>query len=307
MRSMRLSPRAYRRIAIAAVILLAAIIVTGGAVRLTGSGLGCPDWPNCEPGSLAPRQATDAHAMVEFANRLVTGLVSLTVILAVLGSLVRVPRRWDLVWLSVGLVIGVFAQAVLGGLVVLFGLRPPFVMGHFLLSMVLLANAVVLADRASRPVGRSEAVVGGDVLALARTLVVTVVGVLIAGTVVTATGPHGGDEDAERFGFDLPNVARIHGVLVVLFLALIVAIFWLLDRRRTTVEVRRRLAALLIVALAQAGIGYIQYFSDVPVLLVGLHIAGATAVTALTLWFYLGCFAVPSPEPSDVRAVSTVP
>lgn len=303
MRRMRLGPRAYQRITVVAVFLLAAIIVTGGAVRLTGSGLGCPDWPTCEPGSLAPREATDAHAMVEFINRGVTGLVSVVVVLAVLGSLVRSPRRRDLVWLSVGLAAGVFAQAVLGGLVVLYGLKPVFVMGHFLLSMVLLADALVLADRASRPDGPAQPVVGRDIVALARVLLATVVAVLVAGTVVTATGPHGGDADAERFGFSLPHVARIHGILVVAFLALLALIFVLLDRRGAPMEVRRRLSALLIVALAQAAVGYIQYFNDIPELLVGVHIAGATAVTALTLWFYLGCFASAS-APRGARAVS---
>jgi len=304
MRRMRLTPRAYRRITVVAVFLLAAIIVTGGAVRLTGSGLGCPDWPTCEPGSLAPREATDAHAMVEFINRAVTGLVSVVVVLAVLGSLVRSPRRRDLVWLSVGLAAGVFAQAVLGGLVVLYGLEPVFVMGHFLLSMVLLADAIVLADRASRPDGPAQPVVDRDIVALARVLLATVVAVLVAGTVVTATGPHGGDADAERFGFSLPHVARIHGILVVVFLGLLALIFVLLDRRGAPMEVRRRLSAVLIVSLAQAAVGYIQYFNDIPELLVGVHIAGATAVTALTLWFYLGCFAVSASAPRGARAVS---
>src|SRR6185503_1224576 len=125
MRVPHLSPEAYRRITLVAAILLAIIIVTGGAVRLTDSGLGCPSWPNCSAGRLTPHSASDYSAMVEFVNRLFTGLVSIAVIVAVLGSLVRTPRRRDLVWLSVGLVAGVFAQAVLGGLTVLFEIPPP--------------------------------------------------------------------------------------------------------------------------------------------------------------------------------------
>src|SRR3712207_5852082 len=125
MRVPRLSPPAYRRITLAATLLLAFIIVTGGAVRLTGSGLGCPDWPTCaEDRVVAP---WEYHAMIEFANRTVTGLVSAAVIVAVLGSLLRVPRRRDLVWLSLGLVAGVVGQIVLGGLTVLFELWPPLV------------------------------------------------------------------------------------------------------------------------------------------------------------------------------------
>ncbi|MDP1804751.1 MAG: COX15/CtaA family protein, partial [Acidimicrobiales bacterium] len=145
MRVPTLSPPAYRRVTLFALLALAFIVVTGGAVRLTGSGLGCPDWPTCaENRVVAP---WEYHAMVEFVNRTITGLVSMAVMLAVLGSLVRRPRRRDLLWLSVGLVAGVLGQIVLGGLTVLFHLTPGFVMAHFLLSMVLIANAVVLHHR----------------------------------------------------------------------------------------------------------------------------------------------------------------
>src|SRR5438309_109390 len=138
MRLPRLSPAAFRQITLVAAVLLAVIIVTGAAVRLTDSGLGCPAWPNCAAGRLTPHSASDSHAMVEFVNRVFTGLVSVVVIVAVLGSLLRDPRRRDLVWLSLGLVGGVVAQAVLGGLTVLFDLAPPFVMAHFLVSIALL-------------------------------------------------------------------------------------------------------------------------------------------------------------------------
>src|ERR671917_1086323 len=167
----RLSPPAYRRITLLATLALAFIIVTGGAVRLTGSGLGCPDWPTCARDRVvAP---WEYHAMVEFVNRTITGLVSVAVMLAVLGSLVRRPRRRDLLWLSVGLVGGVIGQIVLGGLTVLFELKPVFGMAHFLLSMVLLANAVVLHHRAGRPAGPTRPAVGGDLLALGRLEVAT--------------------------------------------------------------------------------------------------------------------------------------
>ncbi|MDQ4132527.1 MAG: COX15/CtaA family protein, partial [Actinomycetota bacterium] len=135
MRVPRLSPAAYRRVTFVAALALAFIIITGGAVRLTGSGLGCPDWPTCARDRIvAP---WEYHAMVEFVNRTITGLVSVAVMLAVLGSLVRQPRRRDLTWLSLGLVAGVIGQIVLGGITVLFHLWPPLVMGHFVLSMVI--------------------------------------------------------------------------------------------------------------------------------------------------------------------------
>jgi cytochrome c oxidase assembly protein subunit 15 len=286
----RFTPVAYRRITFAAVVLLAVIIVTGGAVRLTGSGLGCPDWPNCSPGSLAPHDPTDEHAMVEFVNRVFTGLVSIAVILAVLGSLLRVPKRRDLVWLSMGLVGGVFLQAVLGGLTVIFELRPELVMAHFLLSIVLLTNAIVLHRRAAQPEAPSVLVVDRRVRDVGRALLCVAAVVLVTGTVVTATGPHGGDEEAKRFGFYLPDVAKIHGISVATFLVLTVATFWLLRRTRAPVGVQQRLGLILVVSVAQAAIGYIQYFNDIPELLVGFHIAGATAVWATVVSYYLGLF-----------------
>ena len=155
-RIVHLNPRQYHWLTRYALWLLSAIVVSGAAVRLTGSGLGCSDWPNCEPGQLVPE--ADFHAWVEFGNRLVTGLVSLAVVLAVLGSLRRVPPARALTVWSWGLVIGVAAQIALGAITVLTHLSPPIVMGHFLLSMVLIWNSVVLEDLARpnrRSVGRT--------------------------------------------------------------------------------------------------------------------------------------------------------
>ncbi|MCJ7671593.1 MAG: COX15/CtaA family protein [Acidimicrobiia bacterium] len=288
MRLLRLSPNAYRHVTLVATVLLGVIIVTGGAVRLSGSGLGCSDWPNCEPGSLVPREASDLNAMIEFLNRVFTVLVSVAVIVCVLGSLVRVPRRRDLVWLSFGLVAGVFSQAVLGGLTVLFELQPPLVMAHFLLSLVLLTNALVLYRRASEPPGVGRSLVEHRVRVLDRVLLVVATVVVTTGTVVTATGPHGGDRKAKRFEFDLPVVARIHGTSVVIFLALVLATFWVLRRTRAPEAVQRRLGFLLVVLVAQAIIGYVQYLNNIPELLVGFHLAGATAVWAAVVWYSLG-------------------
>src|SRR3954470_21510901 len=177
-----ISPRSYQRITLVAVWLLALIVVTGGAVRLAGSGLGCPDWPTCAKGRIvAP---AEIHAWVEFGNRMVTGLVSIVVIVAVLGALVRTPRRRDLTWLSLGLVGGVLAQIVLGGLVVLFDLAPPLVMAHFSLSMLIVLDAVVLHHRAARPEGsRSVPLVGPDQVRLVRLLGITAAMVIFLGTV----------------------------------------------------------------------------------------------------------------------------
>ena len=310
MRLPRLTPTAYRRITLAAVVLLAVIIVTGGAVRLSGSGLGCPEWPNCEVGRLTPHTASDVNAMVEFVNRVFTGLVSLTVIVAVLGSLLRVPRRRDLVLLSVGLVFGVFLQAVLGGLTVLFELQPPFVMAHFLLSLALLTDALVLYRRAGQSDGPARLVTEPVVRTLGRVLFVLATIVVVTGTVVTATGPHGGDKDAKRFAFDIRVVARIHGTSVIAFLVLILLTVWVLRRTRAPRDVQARLGVLLVIVVAQAAIGYTQYLTGIPVLLVGFHLAGATAVWAAAIWFYLGLFRREVPlgasatDPADTPALA---
>ena len=151
-----------------------------------------------------------------------TGLVSVAVIVAVLGSLVRIPKRMDLVWLSVGLVAGVFAQAVLGGLTVLFDLKPGFVMAHFLLSIVLLTDALVLVRRAGQPDGPAHAVVSRRTVTLGRVLLVLASVVLVTGTVVTGAGPHSGggkQDDVSRLDLRIPDVARVHGTMVMIFLA----------------------------------------------------------------------------------------
>jgi len=293
MRVPHLSPTAYRRITIVAAVLLAVIIVTGGAVRLSDSGLGCPSWPNCAAGQLTAHAQSDSHQWIESLNRMFTGLVSIAVIVAVLGSLVRVPKRTDLAWLSVGLVVGVFAQAVLGGLTVLFDLKPGFVMAHFLLSIVLLTNALVLVRRAGQPVGPARAVVTRRTVLLGRALLGLAGAVLVTGTVVTGAGPHSGGgrrDDVSRFDFRIPDVARVHGTTVMIFLGAVLAMVWLVRRDRAPHNVQQRVSLLLIVLVAQAAVGYVQYFNDIPAVLVGVHIAGATAVWSATVALYLGCF-----------------
>lgn len=298
MRRVSLSPEQYRRITVVAAFSLAAIIVTGAGVRLTGSGLGCPSWPNCTAGSLTPTKAVGVHGIIEFVNRMVTGIVSVAVIVAVLGSLVRMPRRRDLVWLSVGLVLGVIAQALLGALVVKKLLDPPFVMGHFLLSAILLGNALVLVWRAGVPDGqRAPVVVAPIVHRLAVAVVVLASAVLVTGTVVTGAGPHSGDAGnsakvslrATRLDLRIADVARIHGTTAMVFLGVVVALLVVLLRTRASAALYRRVSVLLGVLVLQAGVGYLQYFTDVPPALVAIHVAGATAVFAAAVMVLLGC------------------
>lgn len=303
-----MAPSTYRRITFVALVLLAFIVVTGGAVRLTGSGLGCPHWPTCDD-QIVRVGPTDIHKSIESVNRTITGLVSVAVVVAVLGSLFRRPRRRDLVWLSLGLVGGVVAQIVLGGLVVLFDLYPPLVMGHFIVSMLLVLDAVVLHHRASRPDDARVVapVVSPEIVTMGRLLVAAAAVVLFLGTVVTASGPHpgsNGDQVVERLAFSLHHVARLHGIGVMLFLAMTLGTIWALVRSGAPAGTLRRAEFLVAVLVAQAAVGYVQYFTGVPALLVGIHIAGATLVWIAVLRFHLG---LSSPAPAHVVEAAAAP
>jgi cytochrome c oxidase assembly protein subunit 15 len=289
----QLSPATYRRITFVAAALLAVIIVTGAAVRLTKSGLGCPVGISCPKSQLQAHGPASEHATIEHVNRLFTGLVSVAVIVAVLGSLVRIPKRRDLTLLSLGLVAGVFVQAILGQLTVEFDLKPQFVMAHFLVSIALLSNAIVLVWRAGLPDAPTHSIVSRRTVLLGRLLLGLAAAVLFTGTVVTGAGPHSGGgtkDNVARLDFRVPDVARVHSGVVLVFLAVVLATLWLVRRDRPPASVQRRVTLLLVVLVAQAGVGYAQYFSDIPPLLVGFHIAGATAVWSATLALYLGLF-----------------
>lgn len=292
-RRWQLSPSAYRRITQVALVLLALIVVTGAGVRLTGSGLGCTDWPACTERRFVA--TSDLHARIEFYNRLLTGLVSVAVALAVLGSLLRSPRRRDLLWLSWGLVAGVAAQIVLGGLVVLSELNPWLVQGHFVVSMLLVLDAVALAHRAARPDGAVvRPVVTPALLRWGRALVALAVVVILTGTLVTGSGPHSGHKEADegasraevlaaarevrRLPIAVHDAARIHGLAMIAFLG---GTIWVLVQLRRHHPGRPVLAAasgLLTALVLQGAIGYTQYFTGVPPLLVALHVLGATLV-----------------------------
>jgi cytochrome c oxidase assembly protein subunit 15 len=305
----RVSPEAYRRITAAALAALSLIVVTGAAVRLTGSGLGCTDWPNCEEGQFVP--SLEYHALIEFVNRVFTGVVSVSVALAVLGSLRRSPFRRDLVRWSWGLVAGVIGQIVLGAVVVRMELVPGTVIGHFLLSMVLVWNAVVLHHRAGTPERRAAmpAAVGGVAGADARLstlwFAVSMV-VIVTGTIVTGSGPHGGDENAERLPFHFGEAARVHGITVVIFFALTLLLAARLRRGQVALPVQRSVHAVLGVLAVQATIGYVQYFTEVPALLVGFHIAGATLLWISVVRAMLVLRDAPAAAPA-VAVAATVP
>ena len=255
--------------------LQAGLVLTGGAVRITGSGLGCPTWPECTPGSYTPvpHQAEgQLHAWIEFGNRLLTFAlvaVSLAVLIHVLYK-----RRRDLRSLAIGQLLGILGQGVLGGITVLTDLHPLPVAGHLLLSIVLIAGAASLYSRreySARP--------RTDLDKLTKRISLLHIGltfvVIILGTIVTGSGPHAGDEKAQRFGFDIRVVAWLHADAVIALLGLTAAFFILV---RGDKELVRRIAVFTAIALAQGAIGYIQYFTGIPEILVAAHLLGATLV-----------------------------
>lgn len=277
---MVIKTRTFRLVTGAALGSLCIIIFTGSLVRLTGSGLGCVDWPRCSESKFI--DVSSGHTFIEQANRLFTGLVSASVILAVLTAHRARPYRRDLIVLAWLLVVGVLVQVVIGGVVVLTGLNPYANMAHFLVSMMLIAFALLLYRRAgvARPTTwlRSFPL---DVVMPVRAMAVVAVVAVVTGTVVTATGPHAGGVDAVRFGFQLENVARVHSISVVSTVAFLLIVLWKLKAHRDAVEQRESVVALGFVSVAQAVVGYSQYLTGVPVFLVGIHIIGATA-------FFLG-------------------
>jgi cytochrome c oxidase assembly protein subunit 15 len=307
MRFPAVSPAVFRRLAVAAAFAMGAIVVSGAAVRLTGSGLGCPTWPRCTDTSLvAP---VSYHALVEFVNRVVTSVVGVFVAGVAVAALLRTPRRRDLTLLSWSLVAGFAGQAVIGGLSVLYDLSPPWVMAHFLLSMLMVWAALVLAHRADpswRPVppaARSE------LLALGRLLVGVAGVVLVLGTVTTGTGPHAGDgsHHVRRLGFPLERVTQLHADSALLLTGLIIATLFAVRLTDTSPVVRRRASWLLGAVGLQVVIGYTQYFLDLPPGVVELHVAGATLLWAAAIWLQLGYTAPVLPGERDVRVDALEP
>lgn len=283
---LRPSRAVTRRVLWANLVGQVVIVVTGGAVRLTGSGLGCSTWPQCEPGEFTPvlHEATTWHPLIEFANRTLTGVL---VLLAVGAALVvlRGPRRpLGVRVLALAPILGVLVQAVVGGMAVLVDLHPAVVGSHFLLSMVLVAVSAALVLREAQPDGPATLVVGARARQLSLVLVPLAVLVLALGVVVTGSGPHSGDDDAAyRFALDPAAISRLHAASVWAYLAVLVAVVVLLRRAAAdgagaadTDPARRASQVLLGVALAQGLIGYVQYLTDLPVLLVGAHMLGAS-------------------------------
>jgi cytochrome c oxidase assembly protein subunit 15 len=292
--------RTVRRLAVASIVANSAIVVTGGAVRLTGSGLGCPTWPNCTETTLTPTAEYAAHGLIEFGNRLLT-FVLLAVVVALLVAVWRSrPVRPGLRRLAVLGVLGIPAQALLGGVTVLTGLNPWTVMGHLLVSMVLIAIAVVLHHRVASigaPPGRGVPL---PLQRLGTGLLVLVGATLAVGTVVTGSGPHSGDPEAGRTGLDPESVTQLHADLVFLLLGVTIAFYVALRATAAPPEAVRAMGVLLAVELAQGVVGFAQHLTGLPVLLVGLHLVGAcaTVVAAVRAVLLLRPYDEPAAAPS---------
>lgn len=290
-----ISVRRFRLIAWLAFGSLYVIIVTGSLVRLTGSGLGCVDWPACNEEQFV--DVSTPHAAIEQLNRLFTGVVAASVIAAMLAALFVRPRNRRTVQLALLLVAGTLGQVVLGGIVVLTGLHPLSNMGHFLLSIALMAWAFWLIDAVSnRGLGEASTYSSARhwrlltrreswllsrnlrVATLSRVVAIMTLVAIVTGTVVTGTGPHAGDESSPRFDFSISHVARIHGGSVIVTVIIAVVLGLLLRRDAAGREMQNAFEAFLFLAVLQGGVGYLQYFTGVPVLLVAIHIALSVAV-----------------------------
>lgn len=250
---------------------LALVTLTGAIVRLTGSGLGCTDWPTCEANTVVVE--VSFHSFIEFGNRIISGLAIVPVI--VVWRLARQDRSELKGWL-VALIIGFFGQVLLGMLVTRTELDPRVVLGHFLLSIVLVWLAVQL-DLAAR---RETPIQAGLGSAARYALLALISAVIVVGTLVTGSGPHTGSDDAlepvPRLGFDISEITRIHSVLVWCTVALLAWMFWKV--RESSPAARKRLTIVIALAAAQGAVGYVQFFTGVPVVLVAFHIIGAVLV-----------------------------
>ncbi|MFJ9756328.1 heme A synthase [Streptomyces sp. NPDC101149] len=272
-------PRTVQRAALAALVMSVVIVVTGGAVRLTGSGLGCPTWPQCTDDSLTTTRAMGVHGAIEFGNRMLTYVLCAAVGWAIIAARSQKPRRRSLTRLGWAQFWIVMSNAVLGGIVVLVGLNPYTVAAHFLLSTALITVATLMWQRTRESDTEPRPLVGRAVQQLVWFLVVASVLLIAVGTVVTGAGPHAGDSsEVERIGIDWQSVAKLHAVLAWIVVTLTFALWFVLKAVDAPAGPRHRTRELFLILLGQGVIGYVQYFTHLPELLVGLHMFGSCLV-----------------------------
>ncbi|MES5822791.1 COX15/CtaA family protein [Streptomyces sp. RG80] len=290
-------PRTVRRAALAALVMSVVIVVTGGAVRLTGSGLGCPTWPKCTEDSIHNTAAMGVHGYIEFGNRMLTYVLCAAVGWAIIAARSEKPYRRSLTrlgWTQFWVVMG---NAILGGIVVLVGLNPYTVAAHFLLSTALIAVATVMWQRTREGDGEPRPLVGTSVQQLVWFMVAASVLLIAVGTVVTGSGPHAGDSsEVERMPLDWETVSKLHAVLAWIVVTLTFALWFVLRAVDAPKGPLDRTRDLFLILLSQGVIGYVQYFTDLPEILVGLHMFGSCLVWIGVLRVLLALRERPVPE-----------
>ncbi len=281
----------FRWVALADFIAMILIVLSGAAVRLTGSGLGCPDWPTCFRHQITGNLGY--HSTIEYANRVVTGAVVVLTLATVLAAILRSPRRRDLIVLSSSLVGGVFANALLGAVVVYSKLNPWLVNLHLILSLAMVVLAATLYHRSKYRYGVAESAVVRDphFKRIARLTWIPLAAVIYAGTVTTGSGPHAGGSQgqitAKRLPIGFSQAAWIHSVAAMSFVALVVGLLLAVWKTAAPLPLQLGVRRLALISAAQAAIGFTQYWTHVPVLLVELHILGAISVTIAVTQFNL--------------------
>ncbi|MEU6142142.1 COX15/CtaA family protein [Streptomyces sp. NPDC047081] len=273
------TPRTVQRAALAALVMSVVIVVTGGAVRLTGSGLGCPTWPKCTDDSLTTTSAMGVHGMIEFGNRMLTYVLCAAVGWAIIAARSEKPYRRSLTRLGWAQFWIVMSNAILGGIVVLVGLNPYTVAAHFLLSSGLIAVATVMWQRTREGDGAARPLVGKPVQQMVWFLVLASVLLIAVGTVVTGSGPHAGDSsEVERMPLDWETVSKLHAVLAWIVVTLTFALWFVLKAVDAPKGPLDRTRELFLILLSQGVIGYVQYFTNLPEALVALHMLGSGLV-----------------------------
>ncbi|MEU0075106.1 COX15/CtaA family protein [Streptomyces sp. NPDC006332] len=273
------TPRTVRRAALAALVMSVVIVVTGGAVRLTGSGLGCPTWPKCTDNSLTATSEMGFHGAIEFGNRMLTYVLCAAVGWAIIAARSQKPYRRGLTRLGWAQFWVVMSNAVLGGIVVLVGLNPYTVAAHFVATSALIAIGTVMWQRTREGDAPPRPLVGGAVRQLVWFLIAAAVLLILVGTVVTGAGPHAGDSsEVDRMPINWETVSKVHAVLAWIVVSLTFALWFVLKAVDSPKAPLNRTRDLFLILLAQGVIGYVQYFTDLPELLVGLHMLGSALV-----------------------------
>ncbi|WP_433829536.1 COX15/CtaA family protein [Actinoplanes sp. CA-015351] len=272
-----------RPLALASLIANAALIVTGAAVRLTGSGLGCPTWPKCTDDSYTTTSEMGVHGMIEFGNRLLTFVLVALAFATFFAALLNRPRRKSLIVLSVVVALGIPGQGIVGGITVLTNLNPWVVGIHFLLSIALIAGCYALWRRIDEGDGKPIPLVPAPIRHLAWITATVSLAVITVGVIVTGSGPHAGDQGAKRNGLDPAAISQVHADLVFLLIGLSVALWFALRAINAPAPAIRAAGVLILVEFGQGIIGFVQYFTHLPVLLVAAHMLGAAITWTATL------------------------